>query len=285
MAASRFSERIGLKPVKSALQIRSMDTELRNGIWNVLQIFCWNQLHRGVHGSMADERDKGAVFFTAVWMHFLKEPIDTRPSRLEDALGHVRTQFFGWEWHTVYDFLEFTVGHFPFDPDSRDRESFVSFCNAVLERELSGYRLVDGVVTPITSEDELQAVHDAVTGRDRLEPARKHLQCALRHLSDRKAPDYRNSIKESISAVEAACKIVTGKAGATLGVALDELERKRSLHPALKKAFNSLYGYTSDAEGIRHALLEEATLDFDDAKFMLVCCSAFINFLAARTLT
>lgn len=40
-----------------------------------------------------------------------------------------------------------------------------------------------------------------------------------------------------------------------------------------------MYGYTSDEDGIRHSLLEESTLKFMDAKFMLVSCSAFINFL------
>ena len=57
------------------------------------------------------------------------------------------------------------------------------------------------------------------------------------------------------------------------------LEKRIKLHGALKSAFNSLYGYTSGAKGIRHALLEEANLTFDEAKFMLVSCSAFINYL------
>jgi len=51
----------------------------------------------------------------------------------------------------------------------------------------------------------------------------------------------------------------------------------------LKKGFSNLYGYTSSAEGIRHALLEEAKLNFEDAKFMLVSCSAFVNYLIAKT--
>ena len=51
------------------------------------------------------------------------------------------------------------------------------------------------------------------------------------------------------------------------------------LHGALKSAFNSLYGFTSDSNGIRHALLDETNLTFDDAKFMLVTCSAFVNYL------
>ena len=105
---------------------------------------------------------------------------------------------------------------------------------------------------------------------------------ALDLLSNRKSPDYRNPIKESISAVEAICKIITGKQKATLGGALKEIEKKIKLHPALKNAFNSLYGYTNDAEGIRHALLDKSSLSFEDAKFMLVSCSAFTNYLISK---
>jgi hypothetical protein len=47
----------------------------------------------------------------------------------------------------------------------------------------------------------------------------------------------------------------------------------------LLKAFSSLYGYRNDADGIRHALLEESNLEKEDATFMLVVCSAFIGYL------
>jgi hypothetical protein len=101
--------------------------------------------------------------------------------------------------------------------------------------------------------------------------------------ADRQNPDYRNSIKESISAAEAMCKIITGEKKATLGQALKKLEDKSiELHGSLKSSFSSLYGYTNDAKGIRHGLMEEPNLDFD-AKFMLVSCSGFVNYLAAKT--
>jgi hypothetical protein len=96
---------------------------------------------------------------------------------------------------------------------------------------------------------------------------RLHLEAVLRMLSDRAKPDYRNSIKESISAVEAACRLATGDKSATLGKALKQIPH---LHPALEKGFLAIYGYTSDHSGIRHSLLGEATNDYAEAKFMLV---------------
>ena len=111
---------------------------------------------------------------------------------------------------------------------------------------------------------------------------RDSIQTALGFLSDRKSPDYRNSIKESISAVESLCVSISGDPKATLGTALHAIERSHQLHPAFKKALSSLYGYTSDADGIRHALLEESSISYSDAKFMLVSCSAFVNYVLGK---
>jgi len=115
-----------------------------------------------------------------------------------------------------------------------------------------------------------------------LKPVREHLGQSLTLLSDRKKPDYRNSIKESISAVESLGKIVSKQNKATLGPALNAVEKTTKLHPVLKEAFQKLYGYTSDAQGIRHALMDEPTLDIEDAKFMLISCSAFVNYLVVK---
>ena len=35
------------------------------------------------------------------------------------------------------------------------------------------------------------------------------------------------------------------------------IENRYKIHGALKSAFSSLYGYTSDSGGIRHSLLED----------------------------
>ena len=65
-----------------------------------------------------------------------------------------------------------------------------------------------------------------------------HIKKALSLYSDRKNPDYENSIKESISAVEAMCCIITGMTGAsaTLGAALKKLED--IVFPRLKEDFS-----------------------------------------------
>jgi len=163
-----------------------------------------------------------------------------------------------------------------------NNKKFMEMCNSVLEAELSAYRFVGNEITQITSKEEIAEIEEAL--ETPLKPVRTHLEDALKLLSNRKSPDYRNSIKESISSVEAICRIITRDEKATLGKALDKIETqgKIELHGALKKAFDSLYGYTSSSDGIRHSLLEESNLSFEDAKFMLVSCSAFVNYLIAK---
>ena len=104
----------------------------------------------------------------------------------------------------------------------------------------------------------------------------------MEKISDRSEPDYENSIKDSISAVEAMCDIILGEKG-TLGDALKKIEKNNiaPLHPALKEAFLKLYGYTSDSEsGIRHAAsIGGSSATFAEARYMLVTCAAFLNYL------
>jgi hypothetical protein len=82
--------------------------------------------------------------------------------------------------------------------------------------------------------------------------------------------------------VESLCQLVARKPNATLGDALKNLEKDCVIHPALKNSFSALYGYTCDAQGIRHAMLDETTLTFSDAKYMLVACTAFVNYIIAK---
>ena len=155
--------------------------------------------------------------------------------------------------------------------------------NELFEREYVGYRFIDGMIIKISDENEIKSLEETL--KNKYEPVRNHMTKASKFLADRDKPDYANSIKESISSVEALCKIVTEETGknATLGHLLKELENKGIvIQPALKSAMSSLYGYTSDASGIRHGMgIGDKDATFEEAKYMLVVCSAFINYVMA----
>lgn len=69
---------------------------------------------------------------------------------------------------------------------------------------------------------------------------------------------------------------------ATLGDALKAIEKGGLLHPALKDGFLKLYGYASDEGGIRHAMLDEPKLTPADARYFLLSCTSFVNFLKSQ---
>lgn len=264
---------MGLEPVNSVIQTEGMSEDLQNSLWNVLDIHLWSS--HGFQDSMAyGRRAEIHIFSRKLWFGYFKKPLDSIPEYNFQIMDEIRNHFFSRLWHEVFDFIEYILS-------IDDRHALSRDINIVLETELSGYRVIDGLVTPISEEVERKSLEEA------LEPGpfncvETHLKQALMHLSNRDHPDFRNSIKESISAVESLACMLTNDSKATLGDALKILERENQLHGALKKGFSALYGYTSDADGIRHRILEESTIDANDAKYFLVSCAAFINYLKAK---
>lgn len=282
----KFSQRKGLTPAGKVLQIDAIDEELMNSIWSLLTAFYWDKFdrHKWSMGSRTDHISESNLngLFRSLWLHHFKKPIDTIPTYFYDeinGLAILRRYFFSAEWYEIYDFIEAIVAYGP----KQQKEGFISSCNGFLERENSAYRFVNGKIAEISSLDEIGEIEEAISKSTPYYGVRQHLITAISMLSDRANPDYRNSIKESISAVESLCKTVSGQEKATLGAALKTLESKGLMHPALKSAFSSLYGYTNDAGGIRHALMEESNLTSADARFMLISCSAFVNYVIAST--
>lgn len=267
----KFSERKGIQPVSRVVQTRGMSDDLRTSIWNALDLLFWRSDHflSSPYGNPEIEQ-----FSSALWFSFFKQPIDERPNRASGVLQQIRQYFFAAEWYEVYDFLEFVLNYFQ-DEDANQ------IMNSVLERELAGYRFVGGIITDITDDKEIDMLERTLENED-FPAVNAHLQRALELLSDKNKPDYRNSIKESISAVESLACAVTNDSKATLGKALKELERSGEIHPALKEAFLKLYGYASDEGGIRHAMLAEPDLSAADAKFFLLSCTSFINYLKSK---
>lgn len=207
---------------------------------------------------------------------------------VSDVFDYIKSYYFDCNWFEVYDFIEFlannTLSGYNYKTSGKTKnDRFVDACNEVLTREISAYRFVNKKITKITSKQEISEIVQCLKKTSKFSTVNQHFSQAFNLLTDRKNPDYRNSIKESISAIESLAKIIAKDKNGTLGQVLKKLKDEINLHPALESGFSSIYGYTSSADGIRHALMEEENLDFDDAKFFLVSCSAFINYLIAKT--
>ncbi len=275
----RFSQRIGKTPVKKDFQIEYIDDELLNGIWNVIKMLIIDELDTNYYSG-------GTEFFRfskTLWHDFYKEPIDQIPNSEYNQEQFIRSKFFNFDWYEVYDFVEFILET---QSNQTKRNDLVYSINGILEREFSGYRIINMKVAPISNQLEFEEVTSALEKTKyltALEGANIHLTNALDLISDKINPNYRNSVKESISAVESTCRIITGEN--TLGKALNKLETKGlTINNQLKGGFDKIYAYTNDKEnGIRHAIVTQPVEpDFADAKYMLISCSAFINYLVYK---
>ena len=277
----RFSQRIGKKPEKKEIQIHDIDLELRIRLWNVITIYIFDEL--------SDNSRYGESTFSSfskiIYHDFFKYPIDALPSYKSEVISKFKKYFFDFKWYEVYDFIEFIISFDQVDLNI-EFEGFINACNQTLESEFSAYRVVDNQIAPITNDLEIKQIESAIDITNQYTSfigSNIHLHSALEMLSEKTNPDYRNSIKESISAVESISKVISNNAKDSLGGALDKIKGKIKIHPSLERGFKQIYGYTSDSDGIRHGLMDNPDCAFEDALFILVSSSAFINYLIAKT--
>jgi hypothetical protein len=249
-----------------------MDDALRNALWDAIRLTVFHNVAT-VNFSRRTAYDPTVVLMFDVWNQYFKKPTDTIPTYWEDTEILIRKYFMECAWFDAYGLLEFLVRH------SGNGEKLRNVAQGYMKREMAAYRFVNDSIVEITSESEIVSIETASVRSPK--PVQTHLAAALEHLSNRTNPDYRNSVKESISAVEAMAQELTADDNAKSGQALKALPEP--LPPALAKAFSAMYGYTSGANGIRHALSDESTVDAAEARFMLVTCSAFVNFVRERS--
>ncbi|HUV03135.1 MAG TPA: hypothetical protein VMW67_06830 [Desulfobacteria bacterium] len=171
-----FSQREGLKPIKTVIQVDSMDEDLRNALWNVLSVFYWDRVKIG----WISDPKVTLVFFRRLWMSYFKRPFDTLEDHFKTTYNTIREYYFCCQWFEVYDFIEFVAESSPYDA-KRINENFMEFCNKILERELSAYRFVGGKITQMTSEDEISEVEEAL--QVPISPVNEHLHRALELLA------------------------------------------------------------------------------------------------------
>lgn len=262
----RFSERNNLTNMLE-IQRDSMTPRLRNTLWNTLDETVWSAID--LYGTELIHIPR-MDFCGKLWKDFFYLPAD----RIDNEYEVVRENYFNFQWYEVYDFIEFVLDFYKI-------KGLQDKINSVLESNMSAYRYVNFMCTAITDESDINIIEELLQDNS-FQIVNEHLKQAIKLFSDRNKPDYRNSIKESISAVESLCKIITNKPKATLADALKALEKNDKIHSALSQGFIKIYGYTNDADGIRHAMTEESDLNANDAKFFLLSCTIFINYLKTK---
>jgi len=236
-----FSERKGFSSVRKTIQKDGMDEALRTGLWNTLDLCIWMRIRYDYRPHIhTSEFSNLYTLFLNYWQNLFKLPLDGLPEASAKVLQKLRNYFFECKWYESYDFIEFTAQNCP----EELKDGFVDFCSHTLEREMSAYRFIGDQIVGITDEVETEAIESAINSTAKYPGAREHLKTAMDFLNDRekpdsKKPDCRNSVKESISAVEALCKSVSGDPKAKFSTALNKLGETYKLHPAFKEGFQN----------------------------------------------
>lgn len=266
-----FGQSIGVTPMPSQLAPREISTELSA---HLFAAFYYDMnLQKENHGWEDHLRSDWRVIMNTWFIFKMHLPADEVSTTVEDNIRYVKSLLYSQDYVKVFDFAQFVCRSEKCPPSIR------SNVGKALVDCRSAYRLIDKTIIPITSEADATSVQEAFKVAE-LNPAqgpRTHMKAAAEALTE---GDWAGSVRESISAVESAA-IVVEPAADTLGKALATLERKRRLHGGLKQAFGALYGYTSDADGVRHALVLENKADVNeaDAMFMFGACTAFVSYL------
>lgn len=275
-----FSDRNGINKEKTTIQLDDFDNITRNRMVSLV-----STIYNSIYDRYYDD-EKKQNFSLFILSEVYSEATDYRkiydPNWVFDSIIETLSND---KYDSVLTMIESIAqywdnnfcGYFA----SISQENIFQVFNSFFKKEYVGYRFIDKIIVRISDEIEISSINEAIDCP--YDEVRGHLKKANTLLADRNNPDYENSIKESICAVEAICEIILNAKGkdATLGAMLKQLERNGvQIHSALKEAFNKLYGYTNDANGIRHAGdIGGPASTFEEAKFMLVSCCAFVNYL------
>ena len=267
-----FSQVQGYEELPALLKLEELPSEARTQIWNIFYIFI-NDTKTPFANVGADWRD---ILF-AKYVRLDELPVDEWDDSFEYHRRTLRYSIENLLFSQVFDLIQFVIRHAMCPPE---------FINA-MKRTFAYCRLAYTIDTgkpptiiPAVTEAEGNSIVESlqVLRRGGLGASASHLRNAAECINNN---DWAGSTRESIHAVESVARQLAPESPDSLRGALASLEKGQTLHPALKEAFNKLYGYTSDEQGIRHALLDRSTaeVDMDEAVFMLGACASFASYL------
>lgn len=262
-----FGQRIGRRPISDVIQIDSIDDATRIALWNTIHSVLKRLYDRG--------STSGPPLMQTMWAEVLKRPLDEYGwSYCEGAIKRILTRE---DWVDALEIVEGFAMALDTSLGKDHGAAYRAIANETLSKGLIGYRFVGAVLAQVDDDQSAAEIASAIASAS--DTARSHLERAASLLADRHNPQYVKVAGEAINAVEASVYSLTGKK--TLGDGVKELgKRGLPVHPAIVKAWSSMYGYSSDAGGIRHANIGGEEVDAAMAVYLFVTCSAFINLLS-----
>ena len=269
-----FEQAEGAEPLPRPLNLKEVSTELRARLWTII--------HRMLAGASIGESVHGQYYVDGPLVQLLHDwhverrfrAADEFTSCYDDWLTELKSIIMQGDYLEIFGFVQWVLRH-----EAKPCGLENDIRNA-LQASQAAYAVFDNdTIIPISSTGEADTIVRAFADVAAFEfhGARAHLRNAGSELT---AGNYGPSVRESIHAVEAVARVLEPSAN-TLPQALSKLAASVRIHPALRSGFSSLYGFTNDEKGVRHALIYEpaAQVDETDALYMLGSCAAFVSYL------
>ncbi|HJV84147.1 MAG TPA: hypothetical protein VJ698_01625 [Noviherbaspirillum sp.] len=200
-------------------------------------------------------------------------------------------------WEKTYDFCErlhnylaCEVGYtwndeFQVTKTKSEVQGFIAEeLQRLFEEEGLAFEFSDGLVRRLGRKHTVDVTTRAqvVLGDPRLASARKHYDKALQFFRSPSKPDYENTVKEAVCAVEAAGKsLFPGAKASTLGDLAKWLSSAKevSVPKALIQTITGIYAYRSGGDGIGHGGSSGGAATMEVAEYVLAVCASQIIYL------
>ena len=273
-----FLQRYGYEPLPKPMRTGEISGDLRREVWDDIYDFLKQNSLRGP--TIQCFTGNASNLLVTVFGKFHKKPKSQINYDFKATYNFCELIITAGKAHDTINFIEIMV-------NERGSDGFAPRIRRLFEKHSAPYYL-DTSKKPYwfvqsASREQGESTEQAIESlhENKMNGAATHLREAAKHMN---AEQYADSIVDSIHAVESvACTICPESK--TLGAALKSLGKAGILkHPALKQAFEKLYGYTNDEQGIRHALTEQDAPDvgLDEAIFMFGACASFAAYLAQK---
>ena len=272
-----FSQAYGYEELPQPLKLEEISDGARTKLWSVLFHFLESESNK----YLGIQRVRGSWRTMLIFLHveYHERALDEFDDYLENFIRVYKPIFMRDQFNEVFDLLLAIMRH------QECPQDFIWEVKTIFKASRLAY-VVDTsspvTIYPAATEEEGEAVLRATADLSNagLAGAVNHLRQASENISQ---GDYAGAVRESIHAVESTARRIDPNAQ-SLEPALKWLEKESGLHPALKRGFSNLYGFASDEEGIRHALIDNprANVGLDEAVFMLGACASFSSYLARK---
>ena len=216
---------------------------------------------------------------------------------LKQAKADAQSALDTLSWDKTYDFCERLysyvardVGHYWNDefqlqtPKAEVQALVADEIQRLFAEEGLAFEFTEGLVRRRGRKHtvDLTTRAQVVLGDLRLGNARKHYDKALQFFRSPSKPDYENSVKEAVCAVEAAGKALFPQAkAATLGDLAKWLASTNdvAVPRAIANTITGIYAYRSGGDGVGHGGASGGAATTEVAEYVLAVCASQIIYL------